>query len=114
VKGLELPVNVLVIVAVAVIVLLGIVGLYFAGFLPGSKQIALVSAKNNACSELINRGCGTTNATSIYVNYDVNGDGSIDTQDTLLLLCSVNYGVDNTTTDNGETACKRNVCGCAI
>lgn len=59
-KGIELPINVLVIVAIAVIVLLGIVVLYFIGFNPFSGSISITSLKNSGCSNFsLNFNCGS-------------------------------------------------------
>ena len=48
-KGVELPINILVVVAIAVIVLLGLVALYFIGFNPFSVTTALDATKNTGC-----------------------------------------------------------------
>ncbi|MEM5804484.1 MAG: hypothetical protein QXU82_01405 [Candidatus Aenigmatarchaeota archaeon] len=68
VKGIELPVNVLVIIAVAVLVMLGLIAIYFAN--PGNV-LAENSARNAACSELQSRGCdsNTANIPFKYLNY---------------------------------------------
>jgi hypothetical protein len=59
-KGIELPINVLVIVAIAVIVLLGIVVLYFIGFNPFSGSVSVTSLKNLGCSNFsLNFNCGS-------------------------------------------------------
>ncbi len=76
-KGVELPINVLVVVAIAVIVLLGLVALYTSGFIGSSAGISLTAAKNNACSQLLQRNCGTTNTTTIPVNFDADRSGGI-------------------------------------
>lgn len=63
-KGIELPINALVIVAIAVIVLLGIVALYFIGWNPFSGGVSLMSLKNTGCSNFsINFDCGSRGAT---------------------------------------------------
>src|SRR3972149_6967921 len=81
-KGVELPINVLVIVAIAVIVLLGLVALYLAGFSPFSYIAGLEAVKNAACSQL-NRGGGCSlDPAQIWVNYDANKDGGIDANET--------------------------------
>ena len=60
-KGVELPINILVIVAIAVIVLLGLVALYFIGFNPFSTTTALDSTKNSGCRVWMNANpaCGS-------------------------------------------------------
>jgi len=55
VKGVELPINILVVVAIAVIVLLGLVALYFIGFNPFSVSAGIESIKNDACRRYINQ-----------------------------------------------------------
>ena len=57
-KGIELPINILVIVAIAVIVLLGMVALYFAGWTPFSSSLSYQSVKNTACEQLVREGWG--------------------------------------------------------
>lgn len=54
-KGVELPINILVVVAIAVIVLLGLVALYFIGFNPFSVTTALDAAKNTGCRTYMNQ-----------------------------------------------------------
>jgi hypothetical protein len=127
VKGIELPINILVIVAIAVIVLLGIIALYFTGFGPFSGATALEGIKNSACRQLVQTyNCaGTTTAASITItNFDANNDGAINgavtfgtwgvaancnaaatSADNLASLCQCRYG--RTT----EAAC-RQMCGC--
>ncbi len=51
-KGVELPINVLVIVAVAVIVLLGIIALFMAMFGPTGPTFEIESAWNKGCSKI--------------------------------------------------------------
>jgi hypothetical protein len=105
VKGVELPINILVIVAIAVIVLLGLVALYFVGFNPFSTTAGLEGIKNKACQDLVQtNNCGVS-TTTIQVNYDVNGDDVVGSTDTLDLLCSKYYS--RTT----EAACK-GLCSC--
>jgi hypothetical protein len=67
-KGIELPVNVLVIIAVAVLVMLGLIAIYFAN---PSSVLVENSAKNKACSELQSRGCDSNTAgiPFSYLNY---------------------------------------------
>jgi hypothetical protein len=109
VKGIELPINILVIVAIAVIVLLGMVALYFAGWSPFSGSLSYEAVKNTACAELVRTGCGDTTQI-ITTGFDVDGSGTAgDSGDTLQLLCETYYGV----TSGDQVAC-RTVCGCPI
>ena len=72
-KGIELPVNVLVIIAVAVLVMLGLVAIYFAN--PGNV-LAENSARISACSDLQQRGCdiSTSSIPFGYMDYDTLAD----------------------------------------
>ncbi len=120
-KGIELPINVLVIVAVAVIVLLGIVALFMLGFSPFGTISGQESYKNAACTELTRGGC-TDNPNEIQVNFDANKDDVVCTQssadysattgkcgtapiDTLQDLCTNFYRAPT------QTECKR-LCAC--
>ena len=106
-KGLELPINVLVVVAVAVIVLLGVVTLFFLGFGPFSKYAGLEAIKNDACIQFT-RDCNQ-NPANIIVNFDADKDGEPDpgtgfnaqtintvgdteNQDNLMTLCYQHFG----------------------
>jgi hypothetical protein len=102
-KGIELPVNVLVIVAIAVIVLLGLVVLYFIGFNPFSGSISLTSLKNAGCSNFsLNFDCGSRGGmTTAGIVLPDNSYGYTN----LLALCQGQLGAAN------EAAC-RQVCGC--
>jgi hypothetical protein len=119
-KGLELPINVLVVVAVAVLVLLGVIALFLGAFGGGGGAISLASSKSQACGQLQNMGCTTTSPTSIYpVNYDVNGDGNLTSEDNLQALCDGPYGGLNiwssdsdSDTANRTLHCKVTICGC--
>jgi hypothetical protein len=55
-KGLELPVNILVIIIIAIIVLLALVALFLGGY-TGVGVIDAAGAKAKACSVIINNGC---------------------------------------------------------
>ena len=97
-KGVELPVNILVIVAIAVIVLLGLVALYFIGFNPFSTTTALDSTKNFGCRlyMLQNVTCGN------WSTFNVTWQGNI------------TYFNDFMTTyyKCANEACARRVCNC--
>ena len=128
-KGMELPINLLVIVAVAVIVLLGVVALFLTGFQPiGETLTSSGSAKNNACSQWIGTGCTIAPESILIYDYDANDDkdegsdagSSFDwpdwdanenwndvtnEDDNLAALCAYHYGADT------EDEC-RAICGC--
>ena len=119
-KGVSLPINVLVIVVIAVIVLLGIVALYFGGFSPFGAAIGVEGAKNDACGRLVRMGCSSSTGSINVTNFDADMDGNIDPgtetfsggiltcangNDNLGRLCACYY---NRTTDSN---CRR-LCGC--
>ena len=117
-KGIELPINVLVIVAVAVIVLLGIIALYFGGFVGPAGLMTQEAAKTQGCNRVMSAvgGCQSATPASILFDgttgsvgkFDANGDGSITAADTLQALCEKFYGVAA-----GSAAGCRQVCGCS-
>ena len=122
-KGVELPINILVIVAVAVIVLLGIVALYFAGFIGPASTINQGAAKTAGCSYVMNNpnGCQTVTPINIIFGgaggpsrFDVNGDGTYTAADNLQALCERYYSVVPTVpADIAKDASNcRKVCGC--
>jgi len=116
VKGIELPINILVVVAVAVIVLLGVIALYFGGFMGPAQTMTQEAAKNSACSYVMNKvgGCMTADPSGIIFGgaggppgFDADADGDIDTTDTLQALCDTYYNA------GGDAPTCRRVCGCA-
>ena len=96
-KGMELPVNVLVIIAVAVLVMLGLIAIYLSN--PGDV-LAENSAKQKACSELQSRGCDTS-LTGIPFNYK--------TFTNLKTYCDTKC-VDYKDAYNKDLCCKVRVC----
>ena len=119
-KGVELPINILVIVAIAVIVLLGLIALYFVGWGPFAGVAGLEGVKNEACRELVQgQNCGVETLTITISNFDADGDGSNDpTQvftwtapdnstdgDNLAALCYYRYA------RTSDAACKT-LCNC--
>lgn len=126
-KGIELPVNVLVIIAIAVLVMLGMIALYVAGILPAG-QINEFSSMTEACGQLKGGSppCSTSTKT-IDINWDADKNGNIDSSDSLFDYCTNwkscdEYGYDeddsgeieeNEITDaSKEACCKAIVCGC--
>ncbi|MFH1229372.1 MAG: hypothetical protein V1678_03030 [Candidatus Aenigmatarchaeota archaeon] len=112
-KGIELPINILVVVAIAVIVLLGLVALYFVGFNPFSNSTSLTALKNKACSDfLLNYNCGKINGkTTSDVTLDSNNFGF--SPNTLYGLCTSNkgLGISATVPADAEKDCAA-ACGC--
>ncbi len=121
-KGIELPINILVIVAIAVIVLLGMIALYFTGWGPFAGATSLEGIKNTACRQLVQTSnCGISSWTILVSNFDANKDGNINplvgaaypagacpiagTGDNLAQLCLCYYSRTK------EAEC-RTLCGC--
>jgi uncharacterized membrane protein len=124
-KGMELPVNTLIIVVIALVILLAILALFF-GVWPSVQGVSLEAAKNNACQILTSTGC-TADPITIKVNdFDADKDGNYGTAETgttwtwgnscdpsraadgdnLAALCACYYFI---TTD---ALCTSDVCGC--
>ncbi len=98
-KGISLPVEMIVIIALAVIVLLAAGAFFAVGFMPGAGQTEDVAAWQRACGTMKLRGCTltdfTTNANSITVpGYDSNKDGS---DDFVLVACQRATGYTSAT-----------------
>jgi hypothetical protein len=117
--GLELPVNVLVIILVAVIVLFSITALYFSGWISQVQTVNIEVAKNDACRRLLTVCSGQVNLVIIN-NFDADKDGKLDegigigdcgnstvnatAQDNLYMLCQCYYNAN-------ESEC-RDLCMC--
>jgi len=101
VKGVELPINILVVVAIAVIVLLGLVALYFVGFSPFSATTAQESAKNTGCRDYLHQSPVCSNSSDVALLYPGN------TSRTLQNFTEKYYGCTSTDED-----CTRRICGC--
>jgi hypothetical protein len=107
-KGVELPVNVLIIVVLALIVLLAIIALFFGVWNP--TQITAEAAKNSACYTLLSTGCEDPERIATD-NFDANNDGVVNEYDTLQELCENYYGIDPSSPDRIND-CKKIVCRC--
>lgn len=106
-KGIELPVNVLVIIAIAVLVLLGMIALYTSGIL-SLQPVEVANLKNSACLQLADKGCLATNTETTLVPKDITGDGIIDNSDNFQTLCENYYSIAA-----GDTAACIKLCPCA-
>ena len=107
-KGIELPINILVIVAIAVIVLLGMVALYFAGWSPFSGSVGIESVKNAACLNYTRASDCAPTPSTVPINYDVNGDGTIAVaNDNLQSFATAFYGCGT-----ADVNCVRQLCAC--
>jgi hypothetical protein len=129
-KGVELPINTMVIVVIAVIILLALIAMYFSGFGPFSKTVGLEGVRGDACRRLVQEnGCRVTTNTIEIDNFDANRNNAMNPgntalganfwttttcpgtpvtvpEDNLAALCRCYYGLDS------ESAC-RGLCGCA-
>ena len=83
-KGIELPINILIIVAIAVIVLIALVAMFYPAFSGGSSVVTTESAKSAACQILVGpKKCGATtprptNTSEITISgFDANRDGIV-------------------------------------
>ena len=104
-KGMELPVNVLIILVISVIVLVAVIAILYNNT-TGSKTFVDVGvARDNTCQQLLSMGCYLEpNAFQVH-DFDANMDGSIDTSDTLMDLCINYFQITN------PADCKA-MCGC--
>jgi len=109
-KGIELPINILIIVAIAVIVLIAVIAMFYPAFNSGSSTVGLETAKTQACRSLVvGLKCNTTIAlNTIRVdNYDVNGNGFVnEAADNLDNLCDLKYQTAS------DSDCRK-MCNCA-
>jgi hypothetical protein len=122
-KGIELPINVLIIIAVAIIVLIAVVAMFYSPVNTSGNSVSLDVAKSQACRSLVigyncnNAGTSSpadaTTLGSIRVdNYDVDGLlGPNSVGDTLMYLCVKKYMVG--AADAAGAASCRKLCGCA-
>jgi hypothetical protein len=77
-RGIELPINTIIIVVLAILVLAAVAGLFGGSFTPGSGTITVEGAKNNACQKLLSMGCSGVSLGSITVkDFDANKDGKL-------------------------------------
>jgi len=80
-RGIELPINVLVIIMLAVIVLIAVLALYFGGFVQPASSMSLESARQQACTQLIQKGLCGDKAGPLMIpikNFDANKDGKLE------------------------------------
>jgi len=76
-KGISLPINMIVIIAISVIVLLAIAAFFMGGFLRGSVTISDQQALSDGCGIWKNRGCVPDENFNI-TGYDWNLDNQTD------------------------------------
>ena len=123
-KGIELPINVLVIVVIAVIVLLAVIAVYFTGWTPYASSAGIDAVKNAGC-RIVVYNC-SVDLDNIFFDgsnpglptFDVNDDGNLCPADTAGLGCAAD-GSDNDDLqalceihlDATEIECMK-LCGC--
>jgi len=128
-KGMELPINVMVIIVICVIVLLAIVALFFGVWNPGKGSITLETAKNNACQMLASMGCHQAPESIAVRDFDANRNGALNDQggigsepwvyndncpgtagsgDNLATLCLCYYNLLD------ADSCRKTLCGCNL
>ena len=100
-KGIELTINILVVVAVAVIVLLGVVALFFSGWFSGTQPMSLEAVKSQACNAAVRMGCDVTGGVTTLVGITVD----YGTANNLDSLCEDYYQITD------DTMCVNSVCG---
>jgi hypothetical protein len=76
-KGIELPINILVMVAIAVIVLLGMVALYYVGSGQFGRSVTIQAAQNDACGVMVRSNCASDSNSIEINNFDANMNGKI-------------------------------------
>jgi len=105
-KGLELPVNVMIILVLGMIILIAVIVLVYDGYKPSINSVDQTTAKNNACGVLTSLGCSVSTSSIVISNFDTNKDNILDNSDTLMSLCENFYSI----TDEGD--CRTEICGC--
>jgi len=78
-KGIELPINILIIVAVAVIVLIAVIAMFYPAFTSGGTVMNSESAKNAACQIMMSRNCQAATSAITISNFDADKDGLVGT-----------------------------------
>jgi len=123
-KGLELPINILIIIAIAVIVLIALIAMFYPAFSGGSQTVSVESVKSAACQILVTaKNCNEYTKNINITNFDANQNGDLDpgnswvigtsacgsgapaNSDSLAALCDCYYQI------NSESKCKA-LCGC--
>ena len=102
-KGVELPVNVLVILAIAVIVLLGLILLYVVTTSGPNNYLAELAAVNTACGKLKTDGCSGSTS-NVIIDWPPGSEKSLST------YCEEKP--DSSKYEDAEAYCKVIVCGC--
>ena len=106
-KGIELPINILVIVAVAIIVLLGVIALFYSTWFKSTTPIDLNAATSRACNAV--RGDCNVVTTNIVISPAYVNAAQLSSA-TLSALCINEFGIAAVTADFDDV-CMNRVCG---
>lgn len=123
-KGAELPINTLIIIVIALVILIAVIAIFFGVYNPSKEGINLEAAKSNACQMLASMNCGVSPASIIINNFDADKDGTVGDigtwtwgdscspspaadGDNLASLCACQYSINTNDAD-----CRKTVCGC--
>ena len=91
-RGISLPVNVIVIIAIGVIVLLAGIAFFMGGFMPAAGSISDTEAWSRGCGMWKLKGCRKADFDTITIpGYDPFGTGS---WANLSVACSRTFGTD--------------------
>jgi len=123
-KGIELPINTLIIIVICLIVLIAIVVLFFGTWNPGKGTLTQEAAKNNACQLMVALRCNVNPETIVVRDFDADRDGNLNTPgagkgacgspgqgDTLYMLCKCWYGISDAVPADFDKDCK-SICMC--
>ena len=102
-KGISLPINMVVIIAVAVIVLLSLAAFFMGGFVHPTAKMSDTDAWNTGCGMWRMRGCKLADVDDITIlGYDPNGDGK---DDSVAVACAraFNYPLGDKTKNCDKT-----------
>jgi len=89
-RGISLPIQTVVGIAIAVIVLLSVVAFFMRSFVPPTSRMSDTDAWNQGCGTWRMRGCVLSDVDDITIaGYDYDGDG---VDDTLAEACSRVFG----------------------
>jgi len=102
-RGVELPINTMVIVVLAVIILLALVAMYFSGFGPFSTAVGLEGERGDACRRLVQEnGCRVATSDITTPGFDANKNNSMNTGKRIAWIPSTdcNGGATTTSDDN--------------
>lgn len=106
-KGLELPINMIVVIAIAVLVLVVVAALFGGQLMGGDKTFQINSAYNQGCNSLRTVfGCDQSEVGRITTSYK---ETASSTAKSLLEVC----GLKDPALDNNPQLCARS-CGCNV